>query len=103
MTERITGTGSSGNEAVTLRLYVEGNAPNSIEATRHLAALLPSCDPGAYVLEIIDCLTEPARSLEDGIIVTPTLLKMDPQPRATVIGSLGDRNDLRAAIGLGDE
>ena len=86
-----------------LRLYVAGNAPNSMEARRNLAALLASCAPDTYVLEIIDCLLEPTRTLEDGIVVTPTLLKLDPQPRATVIGSLGNRHDLRAAIGLGDE
>jgi circadian clock protein KaiB len=95
-------SGKSSGEAVQLRLYVAGNAPNSMAARTNLAALLASCDPGAYVLEVIDCLTEPARTLQDGIVVTPTLLKLDP-PRATVIGTLADRNNLRSAIGLGDE
>ena len=103
MTKTNTSTDTPGNAAVHLRLYVAGNAPNSLEARRNLAEVLASCEPDAYVLEVIDCLTEPARTLEDGVIVTPTLLKLDPQPRATVIGSLGNRNDLRAAIGLGDE
>ena len=93
----------SGKKTVHLRLYVAGNAPNSLEARRNLNALLASCEPDTYVLEVIDCLTDPKRTLADGIVVTPTLLKLDPQPRATVIGSLSDREDLRAAIGLGDE
>lgn len=93
----------SGHETVRLRLYVAGNAPNSTEARRNLAELLDSCAPDSYVLEVIDCLTDPARTLEDGIVVTPTLLKMEPLPRATVIGCLSDRQDLRTAIGLGDE
>lgn len=101
MNDRISGKGSG--EAVHLRLYVAGNAPNSMAARTNLAALLASCDPAAYILEVIDCLIEPARTLEDGIVVTPTLLKLGPKPRATVIGTLSDRNNLRAAIGLGDE
>src|SRR5687768_14093539 len=102
MTEKGTGKDGGMREAVHLRLYVAGNAPNSLEARRNLAALLASCEPEAYELEVIDCLVDPARTLQDGIVVTPTLLKLDP-PRTTVIGSLSDRNDLRAAIGLGDE
>jgi circadian clock protein KaiB len=101
MNDRVSGKGSG--EAVHLRLYVAGNAPNSMAARNNLAALLASCDPGAYVLEVIDCLVEPARTLQDGIVVTPTLLKLDPQPRATVIGTLSDREDLRSALGLGHE
>lgn len=101
MNERVSGKGSG--EAVHLRLYVAGNAPNSMAARTNLAAVLASCDPDAYVLEVIDCLLEPTRTLQDGIVVTPTLLKLDPQPRATVIGTLSDRSNLRAAIGLADE
>jgi circadian clock protein KaiB len=100
MNQHVSGKGSG--EAVHLRLYVAGNAPNSMAARTNLAALLASCDPDTYVLEIIDCLVEPARTLRDGIVVTPTLLKLD-SPRATVIGTLSDRNNLRSVIGLGDE
>jgi circadian clock protein KaiB len=100
MNERVSGKGSG--EAVHLRLYVAGNAPNSMAARTNLAAVLASCDPDAYVLEVIDCLLEPTRTLQDGIVVTPTLLKLDP-PRTTVIGTLSDRSNLRAAIGLAHE
>lgn len=90
-------------ETVRLRLYVAGNAPNSNEARRNLSELLDSCAPDAYVLEVIDCLIDPGRTLEDGIVVTPTLLKTEPLPRASVIGCLSDRQILCSAIGLGDE
>lgn len=93
----------SDDKTVKLRLYVAGNAPNSNEARRNLAELLDSCAPDTYVLEVIDCLSDPGRTLADGIVVTPTLLKLEPLPRTTVIGSLADRHDLRSAIGLGDE
>lgn len=89
--------------AIQLRLYVAGNAPNSMAARRNLDALLASCAPGTYDLEVIDCLIEPARTLADGIVVTPTLRKLDPKPETTVIGTLANPQHLRDAIGLTDE
>lgn len=85
---------------IRLRLYVAGNAPNSIAARRNLDAMLSSCAPEMFDLEVVDCLKEPARTLSDGIIVTPTLKKLEPAPEATVIGTLADSANLRAAIGL---
>jgi circadian clock protein KaiB len=90
------------NDAPTkLRLYIAGNAPNSVLARRNLDALLASLAPQTYQLEIIDCLQDPARTLADGIFVTPTLLKIAPPPECTVVGSLSDPENLRSIIGLG--
>jgi circadian clock protein KaiB len=89
-------------KTMELRLYVAGNAPNSVQARRNLDALLASCEPDSYRLEVIDCLRDPQRTLEDGIIVTPTLLRVEPKPEARVIGTLGDQDNLRAAMGLNE-
>jgi circadian clock protein KaiB len=82
-----------------LRLYVAGDAPNSHQAKQNLAAVLEDVSED-YELEIIDCLADPMRSLSDGIVVTPTLLKVEPEPRQTVIGNLSDTEYLRRTIGL---
>ena len=82
-----------------LRLYVAGDAPNSQQARQNLAAVLEDAGD-EYQLEIIDCLADPLRSLNDGIVVTPTLLKVEPEPRKTVIGNLADTDYLRRTIGL---
>lgn len=87
-------------ETLQLRLYVAGNAPNSQLARQNLRAMLESRAPDSYELEVIDCLVHPARTLEDGIIVTPTLLKVEPKPEARIIGTLGNSTNVRAAIGL---
>jgi circadian clock protein KaiB len=87
-------------KATELRLYVAGNAPNSMEARRNLNAVLATYEPDSYTLEIIDCLRDPGRTLNDGIIVTPTLLRLEPKPEARIIGTLGNAGDLRNAIGL---
>ena len=84
---------------VKLRLYVAGNAPNSAKAKRNLDAALSFLDPSSYELEIIDCLSNPARTLADGVIVTPTLVKIAPEPGATVIGTLSDPEIVRNLLG----
>lgn len=83
-----------------LRLYVAGDAPNSRQARENLAAVLKNVGTDGYELEIIDCMADPLRSLNDGIVVTPTLLKVEPEPRQTVIGNLADTEYLRRTIGL---
>ena len=91
---------SDRNTSLQLRLYVAGNAPNSLQARRNLEEVLSICGEDTYELEIIDCLTEPARTLADGIFVTPTLRKLAPDPECTVIGTLADHVSVRGLIGL---
>jgi circadian clock protein KaiB len=79
---------------------VAGDAPNSQQARHNLDALLKSVADEDVELEVIDCLAEPIRTLNDGIVVTPTLLKVEPEPRRTVIGTLADTEYLRRTIGL---
>ena len=50
-------------------------------------------------LEVVDLLQQPARALADGVIVTPTLLKLAPEPVQRVIGNLSDANQLLIALG----
>ena len=83
-----------------LRLYVVSGAPNSLAARKNLASLLAGQDQSAYALEIVDCLTEPRRALEDGVFVTPTLRKLAPNPAQTIVGSLSNARAVREALGL---
>jgi circadian clock protein KaiB len=71
-----------------LRLYVAGDAPNSARARANLRRLLNDVDPSRYRLEVIDCLAEPLRTLDDGVLVTPTLVRVDPPPSQVVVGTL---------------
>lgn len=96
----MTTTRTAAATTLTLRLYVVGGAPNSIAARANLSSLLAAVDPAAYSLEVVDCLTEPRRALEDGVFVTPTLRKLGPAPTQTIIGSLSDSAAVRQALGL---
>lgn len=73
-----------------LRLYVSGNAPNSARAVINARAICDTRFPAAHDLEIVNILTDPQRAITDGIIVSPTLLKLAPRPVARLIGDLSD-------------
>ena len=75
---------------LALRLYVAGSAPNSVRAIANLRALCEEHFAAATTVEIVDLLQEPERALADGILVTPTLLKLSPPPTRRVVGNLSD-------------
>ena len=85
-----------------LRLYVAGDAPNSSLARSNLQSILGVASKGSYELEVVDCLREPKRALNDGVIVTPTLKKLAPAPTQTIVGALTDAARVRAALGIRD-
>lgn len=84
-----------------LRLYVAGNAPNSLRAVANARAICEEHFASAHDLEIVDLLEEPMRAVADGIIVTPTLLKLFPLPILKVIGTLSARQQVLLALGGG--
>jgi circadian clock protein KaiB len=85
--------------AVHLRLYVAGNAPNSILAVANAKAFCDEHYTLGYKLEIVDLMDHPLRALKDGIVVTPTLVRIRPAPTRKVIGTLSDRNRVLLALG----
>lgn len=87
-------------EPISLRLYIAGAGPNSALAEANLRTLLAARPAASVLLEVVDCFREPLRALADGVIVTPMLLKLSPEPRASIIGSLSDRAGVAAALGL---
>jgi circadian clock protein KaiB len=73
-----------------LRLYVAGNAPNSLRAIANAKAICAEHYSARHDLEIVDLLVDPARASEDGIVVTPTLIKLLPEPVHRIVGDLSD-------------
>ena len=91
--------GDGKKRALHLRLYIAGNAPNSIRAVANAKAICIEHYDDDCVLEIVDMLEQPLRALEDEIIVTPTLLRLQPLPVRRVIGSLNDTGQVLLALG----
>lgn len=83
-----------------VRLYVAGEAPNSVAAVANLRAALALHPDREAEIEIIDVLRAPERGLRDGVLVTPMLVRVEPAPERRVLGSLGHRATLLAALGL---
>jgi len=81
-----------------LRLYVAGNAPNSLRAIANAKAICDQHFPAEHDLEIVDLLEHPRRALADAIVVTPTLLRLSPLPVQRVIGNLSDTNQVLLAL-----
>lgn len=87
-------------DVLVLRLYVADDAPNSTEALANLKVICEGClEPGTYRLEIVDVLEEPLRALHDGILVTPTLIKVS-SPGQSIVGTLSDHERVRRALRL---
>ena len=85
---------------VVLRLYISGNAPNSVRAIANLEGICQEHFKDAYKLEIVDVFEQPARALADGILVTPSLAKVSPAPVANVVGNLSDKSNVLLALGM---
>jgi circadian clock protein KaiB len=90
--------GAGSGARLAFRLYVAGSAPNSIRALDNFKAAVAEFMPDVCDLEIIDILEDPLRALNDGILVTPTLLKVS-FPAVTIIGNLSDKSSLLLALG----
>ena len=82
------------------RLYVAGDAQNSAQAVANLKALCRGHLADRHEIEIVDVYREPTRALEDGIMMTPTLIKLTPTPVRRIVGSLAQMQPLLLALGL---
>lgn len=83
---------------LVLRLYVVPSAPNSVIAIANATAICNAHFKGAYHLEVIDILQHPDRALEDGVVVSPTLVRVAPLPLRRVLGALTDTQQLLLAL-----
>lgn len=87
-------------ELFKFSLYVAGDEQNSMQAIANLTALCQVHLPNRHQIEIIDVLRTPERALDDGIYLTPTLLKLSPRPVRQIIGTLSETQTVIQALGL---
>ena len=86
--------------ALSLRLFVAADSPDSATAIANLDALFPKGEGPHIEVEIVDVQREPARAARDRIMVTPTLLKVSPSPRCRILGNLKNRDALLHLLGI---
>ena len=84
------------------RLFVAGDTPNSMQALGNLTALCNAHLPGHHEIEIVDVFREPLLALAEGILMTPTLVKLAPGPAQKIVGTLSQTHTVLVALGLPD-
>jgi len=84
---------------VQLRLYVVGGAPNSMQAIANLEAICAEYLKDGHRLEVVDILENPRRAMAEGVLVTPSLVKLLPLPAAQVVGNLSDKERILRMLG----
>jgi circadian clock protein KaiB len=91
---------SSPPRTLRLRLYVAGDAPNSLTALANLRSALAELPSHVVDLEIIDVLKQPERGFRDGVLMTPMLVRHAPDPKRQVLGNLSAAGMLRGVLGI---
>ncbi len=82
------------------RLYVAGDAQNSLKARTNLEAICQTYLAEQHEIEVIDVFKEPKRALADGVFMTPTLVKLSPLPVRTIVGTLSQTATVLMALEL---
>ena len=85
----------------TFRLYVAGDAPNSLQAIANLTRLCETHLPDRYDIEIVDVVLDPKRALNEAIYMTPTLVTDSPYPGHRIVGTLSHTEPILQILGLG--
>lgn len=92
----------AGDETYVFRLFVAGHESNSTQARRNLARLCEEHLKGRYKIEIVDVLSDAATALKYHVLVTPTLIVIEPRLEVTLIGNLSETKTVLAALRLID-
>ena len=92
--------GGSRKEQFKLILFVAGQEPNSALARQNLQRLCQEHLPGRHAIEIIDVFQNLDAALKHNILITPTLIKVAPDPPVTVFGNLSDFQKVMTSLQL---
>lgn len=83
-----------------MMLFVAGNEPNSLAARENLQNLCKSTPGFQFELQVVDVLSEYLTALEHNVLVTPSLILVEPGPRVMIVGTLADQEKVRMALRL---
>ena len=73
-----------------LILFISGMSVKSAHAIENLKAICDTHLQNNFTLDIIDIAKEKEKAVEYGIFAIPTLIKLKPDPKRTIIGDLSD-------------
>jgi circadian clock protein KaiB len=91
---------NSGDDKLSLKLFVTGASPNSAKAVSNLKDICEKYFENRYELEIIDVYQQPTKASEEQIVALPMLLKFLPPPIKRFIGDLSDTQKVLKGLGI---
>lgn len=92
---------NSKDEPFSFRLYIAGGAPNSEIALANVQSIFNGyLKDGSYTLDVVDILKEPMRAIDDGVLLTPTLVRLSPLPSVKFRGNLCKMEKVLQILGL---
>lgn len=83
-----------------LQIFVADHAVNSIHAVANLRAICKTYLPNRHDIEVVDVLTQPERALAEKIMMTPTLIILEPGPIRRIVGNLSETSIVLRTLGL---
>jgi circadian clock protein KaiB len=83
-----------------LKLYVTGMTSRSQAALKNLKEILVDAYKGGYDLKVIDVMKQPELAEDDGILATPTLIKISPPPVVKIIGDFSVKEKVLLCLDL---
>jgi len=83
------------------RIFVAENAVNSVLAVANLRAICKAHLPDQHEIEVVDVFNHPQRALAEKIIMTPTLVILEPAPVRRIVGNLSETPLVLNTLGLG--
>ena len=81
-------------------LFIADDEPNSRRARENIQRACGDKLGAGYDLQVVDVFDHFQMALDHNILVTPTLVVLEPTPRVTLLGDLSDNAKLRTALRL---
>lgn len=93
-------TGLEASRKLILQLYVAGMTQKSMTAIENIKLLCDKYLRDSFELEIIDIYKNPEVTEKQQIVFSPSLVKLLPLPKKTLIGTFTDTEKVMKALGL---
>ncbi|MCI0708837.1 MAG: circadian clock KaiB family protein [Chloroflexi bacterium] len=77
-----------------LKLYITGRDIRSEQAIVQIQRMCRTYLADQYELEVVDVAENPELAEADGILATPTLIRLEPLPAVRIVGDLSHEQDV---------
>jgi len=82
-------------------LFVAGDERNSRVAKENLARVCRDIPDDRCEVQVVDVLQDFDFALKHNILLTPSLLVVEPPPQVMIVGTLDEMAEVRAALQVG--